>query len=216
MFLTDNLWTIFEVAREERTDGDHFEGDMSAAPDLFLNAVKGNEDFACLAGADKDALLKEWEAEDQAERDVVAEREESLKRELEEMRMKKRKLVDPIQYAFSISAEDLATYEPTFAWEMGPMTEKQREYLERHGIYTEEIKNCGMASLVIDKLKNRQIEGLATPKQIRFLERKGFLHVGLWTFEDASRMISRIHENDWIVPRGIDPKTYEPGRREAR
>lgn len=66
MFLTDNLWKIFEVAREERTDGDHFEGDMSAAPDLFLNAVKGNEDFACLAGADKDALLKEWEAEDQA------------------------------------------------------------------------------------------------------------------------------------------------------
>lgn len=166
--------------------------------------------------ADSEDAVDLVEAEDQAERDVVAEREESLKRELEEMRQKKRKLVDPIQYAFSISAEDLATYEPIFAWEMGPMTGKQREYLERHGIYTEEIKNCGMASLIIEKLKNRQIEGLATPKQIRFLERKGFLHVGLWTFEDASRMISRIHENDWIVPRGIDPKTYEPGRREAR
>lgn len=150
------------------------------------------------------------EAEDEAERDVVAEREESLKRELDAMRKKKRTLVDPIQYAFSISAEDLATYEPTFAWEMGPMTEKQREYLERHGIYADEIKNCGMASLIIDKLKNRQLEGLATPKQIRLLERYGFLHVGLWAFEDASRMITRISCNNWYVPREINPKTYEP------
>lgn len=66
MFLTDNLWKIFEVAREERTDGDNFEGDMSVAPDLFLNAIKGNEDFSCMEGLDKDALLKAWEAEDQA------------------------------------------------------------------------------------------------------------------------------------------------------
>lgn len=66
MFLIDNLWTIFEVAREERTDGDNFEGDMSVAPDLFLNAIKGNEAFSCMADVDKDELLKQWEAEDQA------------------------------------------------------------------------------------------------------------------------------------------------------
>lgn len=66
MFLIDNLWKIFEVAREERTDGDNFEGDMTTAPDLFINAIKGNEDFACMADVDKAALLAEWEAEDQA------------------------------------------------------------------------------------------------------------------------------------------------------
>lgn len=66
MFLIDNLWKIFEVAREERTDGDNFEGDMTTAPDLFINAIKGNEDFACMADVDKDTLLKQWEAEDQA------------------------------------------------------------------------------------------------------------------------------------------------------
>ena len=65
MFLTDNLWKIFEVAREERTDGDNFEGDMGTAPDLFLNAIRGNEDFACLDGMDKAALLATWEAEEQ-------------------------------------------------------------------------------------------------------------------------------------------------------
>lgn len=66
MFLIDNLWKIFEVAREERTDGDNFEGDMTTAPDLFINAIKGNEDFVCLADVDKAALLDKWEAEDQA------------------------------------------------------------------------------------------------------------------------------------------------------
>lgn len=66
MFLIHNLWKIFEVAVEERTDGDNFEGDMGVAPDLFLNAIRGNEDFACMEGVDKDALLKAWEAEDQA------------------------------------------------------------------------------------------------------------------------------------------------------
>jgi predicted helicase len=150
------------------------------------------------------------EAEEEAKRDIVAERENALKRELEEMRRKKRQLVDPIQYAFSINAEDLADYEPTFAWEMAPMSSKQKEYLERHGIYTEDIGNAGLASLIIDKLKNRQIEGLATPKQIRLLERYGFLHVGLWTFDDASLMITRIANNRWFVPFEINPKTYEP------
>lgn len=65
MFLIDNLWKIFKVAQEERTDGDNFEGDMSVAPDLFINAIKGNEAFSCLADVNKDELLKQWEAEDQ-------------------------------------------------------------------------------------------------------------------------------------------------------
>lgn len=108
-------------------------------------------------------------AEDEAENDAIREREESLARELEAMKKRQRKLVDPIQYALSIAAEDLANYTPTFAWEMAPPTEKQIDYLEMHGIYPESVTNCGLATLIIDKLKNRQFEGLATPKQIRCL-----------------------------------------------
>ena len=65
MFLTDNLWTIFEVAREERTDSDNFEGDMGTAPDLFLNAIKGGKGYHCMAWMDKADLLATWEAEEQ-------------------------------------------------------------------------------------------------------------------------------------------------------
>lgn len=175
--------------------------------------ISKNEDIA--KRIDKMMLNSEYgidlmEAEDVAESDAIREREEALARELEAMRKKKRTLVDPIQYAFSISADDLANYEPTFAWEMAPATPKQLDYLEKHGIFPETVTNCGMASLLIEKLKNRQIEGLATPKQIRLLERYGFLHVGLWEFDVASKMITRIANNNWFLPRGLDAKTYQP------
>nr|WP_252894883.1 hypothetical protein [Liquorilactobacillus satsumensis] len=58
------------------------------------------------------------EAEKQASEDVVAEREEALAKQLSEMRRRKRKLVDPLQFEMSIQAEDLTSYTPSFGWEM--------------------------------------------------------------------------------------------------
>ena len=71
---------------------------------------------------DKESGIDLLEAEKDAESDVIKEREEALARELAAMKKRKSKLVDPIQYAFSIAAEDLANYEPAFTWEMGPAT----------------------------------------------------------------------------------------------
>ncbi len=150
------------------------------------------------------------EAEEKAGKDIVQEREDALARQLADMKKRKRKLVDPLQYAMSIAAEDLADYEPTFAWEYGPITDGQRSKLEKLGINPDEIENCGKASLLITKLINRIDAGLSTPKQIRALEKYGFYHVGEWSFEAASKMISRIAANNWLVPFGIDAKTYQP------
>lgn len=150
------------------------------------------------------------DAEEQAERDVLAEREEALAKELAEMRKRKRKLVDPLQYALSIAAEDLVGYVPTFAWEMAPPSARQLDFLEKRGIFAESVENMGKASLLIDRLVRRQEEGLSTPKQIRCLERYGFRQVGTWLFEDASKMITRLAANNWRVPYGLNPSTYRP------
>lgn len=150
------------------------------------------------------------EAEEQAERDILAEREAALAKQLAEMRGKKRKLVDPLQYALSIAAEDLTNYVPTFAWEMAPPSEKQIAFLERRGIFADSVRNAGLASLLIDRLKRRQDAGLATPKQIRCLERYGFRQVGTWQFDDASSLISQLADNHWRVPRGMTPALYRP------
>lgn len=150
------------------------------------------------------------DAEEQAERDVLAEREEALAKELAEMRMRKRKLVDPIQFALSIAAEDLVGYVPTFAWEMAPPSTRQIEFLEKRGIFAETVENVGKASLLIDRLVRRQDAGLSTPKQIRCLERYGFRQVGTWQFDDAAKMISRLAANNWRLPYGLNPKQYRP------
>ena len=150
------------------------------------------------------------DAEETAERDILAERENALAQQLAEMRTRKRKLVDPLQYALSIAAEDLTNYVPTFAWEMAPPSDKQLQFLEKRGIYPESVTNAGLASLLIDRLVRRQDEGLATPKQIRCLEKYGFRQVGTWQFQDASSLISRISENHWRIPYSIDPATFRP------
>lgn len=147
---------------------------------------------------------------EQGESDVVADREAALAEKLAEMRNRKRKLVDPLQFEMSIQAEDLASYVPAFGWEMAPPSDKQVASLEKAGIVPDEIENAGKAAKLLDRLNARRSAGLTTPKQIRFLEGKGFNHVGTWEFDAASKLISRINANGWRVPRDIDPATYEP------
>lgn len=150
------------------------------------------------------------EIEHKAKEDVVAQREEALAEQLKEMRTRKRKLVDPLQFEMSIQAEDLVSWAPTFDWEMAPASDKQLAALEKFGIYPDEVECAGKASLLLDKLNKRRNEGYTTPKQIRLLENKGFCHVGSWSFDAAHKMINRIAANRWRVPKGVNPSTYNP------
>ena len=149
-------------------------------------------------------------AEAEAERDVLAEREAALAKELAAMRKKKAKLVDPLQFEFSIQAEDLTHYVPTFGWHVSSITDKQKKTIEEFGLNPDAIEDAGKASMLIDRLHKRKAEGLSTPKQIRFLENKGFKNVGTWTNTQASNMISRISASGWRIPKGVKPATYQP------
>lgn len=148
------------------------------------------------------------QAAEQAESDVVAQREEALAKQLSEMKKRKRKLVDPLQFEMSIQAEDLANYVPSFGWEMMPPSDKQVKALEKLGIFPDQIENAGKAALLLDRLNKRREENLTTPKQIRFLEGKGFKHVGTWQFETARKLIDRIAANGWKIPHDINIETY--------
>jgi superfamily II DNA or RNA helicase len=149
------------------------------------------------------------EAEKSAAEDVVAQREEALAKQLAEMRLRKKKLVDPLQFEMSIQAEDLSGYVPAFGWEMAPPSDKQKQTLEKLGILPDEIENAGKAGKLLDRLDKRRKEGLTTPKQIRFLEGRGFLHVGTWKFDTAKHLIDRIAANGWRVPMDIIPNEYK-------
>lgn len=149
------------------------------------------------------------EAVQQASEDVVAEREEALAKQLEAMRKRKKKLVDPLQFEMSIQAEDLSSYVPSFGWEIEPVTDKQKARLEKYGIFPDEVESAGKAQKLIDRLDKRRKMGLTTAKQIRLLERYGFRQVGTWQFDTAKAMIDRIAGNGWRVPKGVNPREYK-------
>lgn len=197
LLLLDFLW---HTERHELCRPAHL---IASSPEV---AKKMTENMA----EDTEVEFSLLEAEEQAGKDVVAEREEALAKQLAEQRKKKRKLVDPLQFEMSIQAEDLAGYVPSFGWEMAPPSEKQLKALEKFGIYTEEIGNAGKAGKLLDRLNKRKDSGLTTPKQIRLLEGRGFRNVGMWKFEDASNLINRIAASGWRMPKGIIPATYQP------
>ena len=147
---------------------------------------------------------------EQAETDVAAEREAALARQLAEMRKRKHSLVDPLQYVYSAGVVELSGYEPILTSEQAPLTDPQRQTLEKRGINPDGMCK-GMAERLINSLFERQRKNLATPKQIRFLESKGFLHVGSWRFDEAKSLIDRIAANRWRIPWGINPSEYKPG-----
>lgn len=197
LLLLDFLW---HTERHELCRPAHL---IASSPEV---AKKMTENMA----EDTEVEFSLLDAEEQASKDVVVEREEALAKQLAEQRKKKRKLVDPLQFEMSIQAEDLAEYVPSFGWEMAPPSEKQLKALEKFGIYTEEIGNAGKAGKLLDRLNKRKDSGLTTPKQIRLLEGRGFRNVGMWKFEDASNLINRIAASGWRVPKGIIPATYQP------
>ena len=198
LLLLDFLW------HTERLDLVHPAHLIAENEDVAKQMTKISEDKAGFEIDLEDLEVKAIE-------DVQEQREEALAEKLKDMRKRKRALVDPLQYEMSIQAEDLSSYVPTFAHEMGPATDKQIKFLEKAGIMPDEIESQGYANLLIDKINKRRHSGLATPKQIRLLEKYDFKHVGNWKFEDANKMISRIASGGWRgVPNGVNPQEFVP------
>lgn len=197
LLLLDFLW---HTERHELCRPAHL---ICETPEVTQKMVENMEE-------ETGVLLDLEDMEVKAAEDVVAQREEALAKQLEEMRKRKRKLVDPLQFEMSIHAEDLSNYVPSFGWEQAPASDKQIKALEKYGIFTDEIGNAGKANLLLDRLHKRQSEGLTTPKQIRFLEQRGFRNVGMWQFESARKLIDRIAANGWRIPRGVIPREYIP------
>ena len=146
----------------------------------------------------------------EAEEEVLHEREAALIKQLDEQRRKKRRLVDPLQYAFSAMDAKLAGYVPTFPWEQEQSTQEQRERIEQRGIFAPSDMCAGHAAALLQSLEDRVRKKLATPKQIRLLEQRGFREVGSWSFDAAQKMIARISANGWRVPSGVCAKNYKP------
>lgn len=203
LLLLDFLWN---VEKHELCRPAHLICDNAELADKVTEILARDENAG---GLDLETAVSEGQSE------AVEEREKALVKVLEEQKHRKRNFVDPLQFEMSIQAEDLASYQPSFAQEIMPPSKKQLEALEKFGIYPDEIANAGYASKLLERLQKRRNEGFTTPKQIRFLEKNGFKHVGTWQFEDAKKLIDRIAANRWRVPSDIIPQNYKPVTKEV-
>lgn len=141
--------------------------------------------------------------------DVEEQRRNALADAIRANAKRKARLVDPLTFFVDVNELALTDYTPEWKWEKEPASEKQMKLIEQAGINTDGMCK-GQASKIIDVILNRRNQGLATPKQMRMLEQKGFQNVGLWTFEQASYMMGVLAQNRWKVPWNIDPSTYVP------
>ena len=196
LMLLDFLWMT------ERHELCHPASLICEDPAVAKKMTENLEDMACPVDLE--------EAEKTASQDVITEREEALAKQLEEMRKRKKKLVDPLQFEMSIQAQDLSGYVPAFGWESEAPSTAQKAELERAGIFPDGVESAGKAQRLLERIGERRSAGLTTPKQIRLLERYGFQHVGQWPFESAKSMIDRIASAGWRVPNGVKPREYIP------
>ena len=141
--------------------------------------------------------------------DVEEQRRNALADAIRANAKRKARLVDPLTFFVDVNELALTDYAPEWKWEKEPPTEKQIKLIESAGINTDGMCK-GQASKVIDVIFRRRDAGLATAKQMRMLEQKGFQNVGLWTFEQASQMMGRLAKNKWRVPYDVNPATYVP------
>ena len=140
--------------------------------------------------------------------ETVQKREQALAERLEKMRRRKGGLVDPLQYAYSIQDVNLTNYQPLTAHDAMKPTMQQLDRLEKLGFGAPNTQ--GEAELILKQHDERKAAGLSTPKQIRFLESKGFRNVAKWTNAQARKMTQRIIVCNWRIPAGVNPETYTP------
>ena len=143
---------------------------------------------------------------DDGKADVIKAREEALMKQLIAMRGRKRELVDPLQYAASIGDPSLLAYEPTMVAEQRPVTQQQAELLAESGIYPGDIQSSGHADAILQQLEARRRGKMASPRQIRYLEKMGFKHVGQFQFKYSSMLTGRIRANGWRLPDDLAEK----------
>ena len=139
----------------------------------------------------------------------IEEQEEAVRKRLAEQRKKRKGLVDPFQYMFSIESTAIRDYKPTFGWETKAPSQKAKDAIEGYGVDANSIESAGLASLILKELMKRWDSGMATPKQIRFLENRDFRHVGRWTKAYASGVIGTISDHDWSLPNNFAASKWD-------
>ena len=138
----------------------------------------------------EEALAGDGDLE-KAQAQVTADRTRRLQERLRLNATRSSRVFDALEFAVSIADPDLAEFVPTMGWHYDPVTSRQGEILAKGGIDPVTVRCKGQASAIIDKMFLRRDLGLATAKQVRWLQKCGHPHPELATFEEARAFLSQ-------------------------
>ena len=124
------------------------------------------------------------DAEQQAERDVLA----ALEKAVRKNENKKARVIDPLAVATELGEVNLGDYEPETENDAQPATPKQLQILTSNGIDASKVKMRGHASELITRIVGRHTSGLATIRQMHFLSKLG-IDASLMKKEAASELM---------------------------
>ncbi len=148
--------------------------------------AKTEEDEAEISRViEEQGVMDIFDAEERAQ----ADRAERLRERMEEVARRKSRMVDAMEFALSLGADELADYSPETEWEARALTDKQAALLEKAGLDVQTIQGRGHASKIIDLLFTRRSMGLATPKQIKWLRQFRHPSPNTATFEEATAFL---------------------------
>ena len=120
-----------------------------------------------------------------AETVAQADVEKTLAEQLEEAKKNRKApkgLIDPLAWSIGIHDSNLSEYEPAMPWEEEVPTTEQIAALDGFGMWTERITR-GYAVKLLERLREREAAGLATPKQVAKLRQ--FKHPNAETLTKA-------------------------------
>lgn len=123
--------------------------------------------------------------------EAVIQRETALAKQLAIKKRATGILIDPVEYAVSVHDTSLADFEPTMPWHSQPMSFKQEQMLTSYGFDVKLVTCKGHASAIIDRLMTRNHMNLASPKQVRVLQRYGVKKPEQWTRKAASEFLDK-------------------------
>ena len=135
-------------------------------------------------------LAEEERRKELAKKAAETDRTRKLVERLEQNRHRPSHILDPLELAVSLNEARLAHYVPNLPWQAQPLSDKQRQALSRFGIDPREVTCRGHASLLLDRLFERRQLKLATPRQVRALQRLGHPHPETTSFEEASAFLA--------------------------
>ena len=125
---------------------------------------------------------------------ATSQREESLRKKLEENKNKAAKTISAEEFAMKFNSLETAEFEPTMAWESKPVTEKQKKYLGQAGISLESVNGVAHASQLLSLYFANKTLKLASHGQRATMKRMGHPNWESATEQEAKQFFAGLKQ----------------------